>query len=191
LDSWSVWDAAAGSEPLGRRWRTRYLELTYGCGVYRPYEEVVAEAAADTGLPSTAAAALRANWDTLIPWPEVPRVLARLRAQRLRLGVVTNCSTELGRRAAARCGLAFDAVVTAEEVGFYKPRPEPYRAILATLNLTANHVLFVAGSSADVAGAAGVGMPVIWHNRVGLPARPGPKPLREAVTLDAVLDGFA
>jgi 2-haloacid dehalogenase len=191
LDSWSVWDAAAGSEPLGRRWRTRYLELTYGCGVYRPYEEVVAEAAADTGLPSTAAAALRANWDTLIPWPEVPRVLTRLRAHRLRLGVVTNCSTELGRRAAARCGLAFDAVVTAEEVGFYKPRPEPYRAILATLNLTANHVLFVAGSSADVAGAAGVGMPVIWHNRVGLPARPGPKPLREAVTLDAVLDGFA
>jgi hypothetical protein len=42
-----------------------------------------------------------------------------------------------------------------------------------------------------VAGAAAVGMPVVWHNRVGLPARPGPKPLREAVTLDAILDGFA
>jgi hypothetical protein len=36
-----------------------------------------------------------------------------------------------------------------------------------------------------------VGMPVVWHNRVGLPARPGPKPLHEAVTLDAILDGIA
>ena len=96
-----------------------------------------------------------------------------------------------GRRAAARCGIPFDAVVTAEEAGFYKPRPEPYRAVLAALNISADHALFVAGSSADVAGAAGVGLPVVWHNRVGLPARPGPKPLREAVTLDAALNGIA
>jgi 2-haloacid dehalogenase len=191
LDSWSVWDRAADSEILGWRWRTRYLELTYGCGAYRPYEDLVAEAAADAGLPSTAAAALRANWDTLAPWPEVPHVLARLRTRGLRLGVVTNCSTELGLRAAARCGISFDAVVTAEEVGFYKPRPEPYHAILAALTVSADRALFVAGSSADVAGAARVGMPVVWHNRVGLPARPGPKPLREAVTLDAILEGFA
>jgi len=191
LDSWSAWNRAAGSELLGRRWRTRYLELTYGCGAYRPYEELVAEAAADSSLPATAAMALRANWDTLTPWPEVPHVLARLRTQGLRLGVVTNCSTELGRRAVARCAIKFDAVVTAEEVGFYKPRPEPYRAVLAALDVSADHALFVAGSSADVAGAAAVGMPVVWHNRVGLPARPGPKPLREAVTLDAILDGFA
>jgi 2-haloalkanoic acid dehalogenase type II len=190
LDSWSVWDATAGSEILGRRWRARYLELTYACGPYRPYEELVAEAAADSELPATAAVTLRANWDTLTPWPEVPRVLARLRAQGLRLGVVTNCSTELGRRAATRCGNAFDAVVVAEEAGFYKPRPEVYRAALAALNVPAEVALFVAGSSADVAGAAGVGMPVVWHNRVGLPARPGPRPLREAATLDAALEGL-
>jgi len=84
----------------------------------------------------------------------------------------------------------FDAIVTAEDVGFYKPRPEPYRAVLAALNVPAEEALFVAGSSADVAGAARVGMPVVWHNRVGLPVRPGPKPLREAVTLDAALEGL-
>ena len=64
LDSWSVWDRTAGSEIQGRRWRTRYLELTYGSGAYRPYEELVAEAAIDTGLPATAAAALRARIGT-------------------------------------------------------------------------------------------------------------------------------
>jgi 2-haloalkanoic acid dehalogenase type II len=191
LDSWSVWDAAAGGEAAGRHWRARYLDLTYGCGAYRPYEELVAEAAGDAGLPVTAAAALRAAWDTLAPWPEAPAVLAGLRTRGLRLGVATNCSVELGRRAAARCTVPFDVVVTAEEAGFYKPRPELYRAVLTGLDLDASEVLFVAGSSADVPGAAGVGMRVVWHNRVGLPARPGPAPLREARTLDAALDGFA
>jgi hypothetical protein len=55
----------------------------------------------------------------------------------------------------------------------------------------AHEALFVAGSSADVPGAASVGMPVVWHNRVGLPARPESAPLREASTLDAALCGFA
>ena len=190
LDSWSTWDAAAGGTQAGRSWRARYLELTYCCGAYRPYEDLVAEAARDAGLSARAPAALRAAWESLAPWPEAPGVLARLRARGLRLGLVTNCSTELGLRAASRCGVAFDAVVTAEAAGFYKPRPEPYRAILAALGVAAADALFVAGSSADVPGAAGVGMQVVWHNRVGLPSRPGPAPLREARTLDAALEGF-
>jgi 2-haloacid dehalogenase len=191
LDSWSLWDAVAGDQVSGRRWRARYLELTYGCGAYRPYEELVSEAARDAGLPATAPATLRAQWDSLAPWPEVPAVLAALRSRGRLLGVVTNCSVELGRRAAARCGIPSDVVVTAEEAGFYKPHPEPYRAVLAALNVDAHEALFVAGSSADVPGAASVGMPVVWHNRVGLSARPGSAPLREASTLDAALDGFA
>ncbi|SFL14668.1 HAD family hydrolase [Falsiroseomonas stagni] len=191
LDSWSVWDAAAGGEADGRRWRARYLELTYGCGAYRPYETLVAEAARDAGLPATAPAALHAGWDGLNPWPEAPAVLRNLKARGLLLGIVTNCSIELGRRAAARCGVPFDAVLTSEEAGFYKPRPEPYRAVLAALGVEPGEALFVAGSSADVPGAAGVGMRVVWHNRVGLAARPGATPLREARTLDAALQGLA
>ena len=190
LDSWTVWDQVAGGQEPGRRWRARYLELTYGCGAYRPYKDLVAEAAGDAGLDAAAPAALHALWDSLSPWPEAPVVLAGLRAKGFRLGVVTNCSIDLGRRAAARCGVAFDAVVTAEEAGFYKPHPAPYRAALAALDVGAEDALFVAGSSADVPGAAGVGMRVVWHNRVGLPARPGPAPLREAATLDGALDGY-
>ena len=37
LDSWTLWNAVAGSEEAGMRWRRRYLEITYGCGSYRPY----------------------------------------------------------------------------------------------------------------------------------------------------------
>ncbi|MBI0539427.1 HAD family hydrolase [Roseomonas sp. KE2513] len=191
LDSWSVWDAAAGTEEGGRRWRARYLELTYGCGAYRPYEMLVAEAAREAGLPPSAPDALHAGWDRLQPWPEAPALLRDLKARGMLLGVATNCSVELGRRAAARCGVPFDAVITSEEAGFYKPRPEPYRAVLAALGVEPQDALFVAGSSADVPGAAGVGMAVVWHNRVGLPARPGPAPLRESRTLDVALEGLA
>ena len=84
------------------------------------------------------------------------------------LGVVTNCSNELGRRAAERVGVPFDVVVTAERAGAYKPRPEPYHYALEELAVAPEAVLFVAGSPNDLIGAGAAGMPVWWHNRVHL-----------------------
>ena len=189
LDSWSVWDDAAGSKEDGRRWRARYLELTYGCGAYRPYKTLVAEAARDAEVSPLAPAALRARWATLQPWPEAPDILRKLKANGILLGTATNCSIELGRKAAARLDVPFDSIITAEEAGYYKPCPEPYRAALAALGVNAEDAIFVAGSSSDVPGATAVGMRVVWHNRVGLSARPGPLPLREARSLDDALEG--
>jgi 2-haloacid dehalogenase len=190
LDSWSAWNAAAGNEDDGRRWRGLYLDLTYGCGAYRPYETLVAEAAHEAGLPAAAPAALLAQWDALEPWPEAPGILRALQLRGILLGAATNCSRQLGRRAAARCGVPFDAIVTAEEVGFYKPHPEPYRAVLAALGVRASEAVFVAGSSADVPGATDIGMRVVWHNRVDLPARAGPPPLRTGRTLNEAMADF-
>ena len=167
VDSWTLWNAAAGSEVDGLRWRRKYLELTYGQGAYRPYEDIVRVAAEQSGVGVRCAAELVRRWDELPPWPETIGVLTQL-ARRMPLAVASNCSIALGRRAAARCGVAFATVVTAEEAGFYKPRPEPYRAVLARLGTAAERTLFVAGSAADVPGANGVGMPVYWHNRMGL-----------------------
>jgi 2-haloalkanoic acid dehalogenase type II len=169
LDSWSIWNRAAGSEAGGLRWRRAYLELTYGCGAYRRYEDLVREAAAEARVAASAADALSAHWGTLAPWAEVPRVLSDLATRGVPLGIVTNCSITLGRQAAERVGVPFAVVVTAEEAGYYKPRPEPYRAALDRLGTDPARTLFVAGSPADIPGAAGVGMPVFWHNRAGLP----------------------
>ena len=167
IDSWTLWNDVAGSPDEGLRWRRRYLELTYGEGAYRPYEEIVRRAAGQSGLHARSADELARRWDELPPWPETVAVLTAL-ARRVPLAVATNCSVELGRRAAARCCVAFAAVVTAEEAGYYKPRPEPYRAVLAKLGTAPARTLFVAGSAADVPGAKAVGMPVYWHNRMGL-----------------------
>jgi 2-haloacid dehalogenase len=189
LDSWTVWNRAAGSAADGMHWRREYLRLTYGCGAYRPYEDLVREAADGVGLNRVHADALMTRWDELQPWPEVVPVLDALVRRGVRLGIVTNCSIGMGRRAADRVGVAFHAVVTAEEAGFYKPRPEPYRAVLARLGADPARTLFVAGSPADVPGAAGAGMPVFWHNRAGLPpATGGARPLLVADTLHPLLD---
>jgi 2-haloacid dehalogenase len=175
LDSWTLWNGVAGSAEDGMRWRRRYLEITYGCGAYRPYETLVREAAIDAGLPASCAESLESRWGELEPWPEVPDVLAKLAAH-LPLAVATNCSQRLGGIAAGRVGSVFKVVVTAESAGFYKPRPEPYRAVLQALGTKPERTLFVAGSAADVPGAHQVGMPVFWHNRIGLPARDGAEP---------------
>ena len=183
LDSWTVWNRVAGSDAAGRKWRAAYLELTYGCGAYRPYETLVAEAARSTGLTDRHAAALHAHWNEITPWEEAPSVLRKLK-ERQRLGVVTNCSERLGRAAAAKLGITFDVIVTSERAGFYKPCPEPYRLALSELELDPEEVLFVAGSGFDLIGTSKVGLDTYWHNRVGL-QRPAaaPPPLRESRSL--------
>ncbi len=167
IDSWTLWNSVAGSLEAGMKWRRRYLEITYRCGAYRPYETLVREAARDVDLPERLGGELEERWDELLAWPEAPAVLDQIPVP---LAVATNCSIRLGQRAARRVGVLFDLVETAESVGFYKPRPEVYRAVLDKLGTAPERTLFVAGSASDVPGAKAVGMPVYWHNRVGLPA---------------------
>jgi 2-haloalkanoic acid dehalogenase type II len=183
LDSWTLWDSVAGSPDAGRRWRAAYLQLTYGCGAYRPYETLVREAAEATGLSAREAQALAERWDELRPWDDAAEFLAPL-AARVPLGVVTNCSDDLGRRAAARVGVPFQVIVTSERAGYYKPDPHPYRLALAELGLPPERVLFVAGSGFDLIGTAAVGLATLWHNRAEL-ARPpqAPAPHAERRTL--------
>jgi 2-haloacid dehalogenase len=174
LDSWTIWNAAAGSPAMGKAWRAEYLRLTYGCGAYVPYEQLVREAARTVGLPDAAAVALEARWPELAPWSGVPAALEALQA-RTKLAVVTNCSRRLGLLAAARLNVRWDCVMTAEEAGYYKPDPRPYRLALARLGVPATEAAFVAGSGYDLFGTAAVGLRTYWHNRAGL-ERPGGAP---------------
>lgn len=188
VDSWTLWDDIAGDAEAGRRWRLRYLEITYATGPYRPYEELVAQSARDTGLAEGAAAALVDRWSELQVWPEAPSVIARL-GESHRLGVVTNCSVMLGRAAVDSLGVPFDVVMTAEEVGAYKPLAAPYQRTLEALGVTADRALFVAGSPGDIGGASSVGMTVVWHNRLGLTLpEDGPVPWRIISRLDTLLE---
>ena len=186
LDSWSLFNAVAGSEETGIQWRKAYLRHAYATGAYVDYVQIARDSARDVGLPESVADALVSRWDELSPWPEAREVLGALG---VRLGIVTNCSEALGHRAANRVGVPFAAVTTAERAGYYKPDLRTYRAALDALGTAPARTLFVAGSPGDVAGASAAGMDVFWHNRRGLalPAS-SPRPLAEERSLRPLLE---
>lgn len=187
LDSWTVWNTAAGAEDKGRAWRAEYLRLTYGCGAYVPYEQLVKEAARNTGMAASAPDALEAQWHTLPVWDGARELLLALKPH-CKLAVVTNCSKRLGHLAAARLGIEWDVVVTSEEAGFYKPDPRPYQLALDRLGVKAADAAFVAGSGYDMFGTSAVGLRTFWHNRVGLSLPQGaPSPELQGDTLAPAL----
>ena len=166
LDTWSLWASVAGDRGLGMRWHAASQALLRG-QPYRPFEDIVRESAAQMELEPGRAAELLRRWGEFEPWPDVPEVLFGLGA--ISRFIVTNCSRQLGRRAASRAG-SFDLIMTAEEAGAYKPDPRPYQAALERLGLEPSQALFVAGSAHDVGGAMRVGMDVYWANRGNVPA---------------------
>ncbi|HEV8228628.1 MAG TPA: HAD-IA family hydrolase [Candidatus Limnocylindria bacterium] len=184
LDSWSLWSDVAGERELGMRWHGASQSLLRG-KPYRPFEDIVRDAAREVGIDRATADELLRRWGESEPWPDVPDVLARL-APYPRF-IVTNCSRRLGTLAAARAG-KFDLVMTAEEAGAYKPDPRPYRAALDALKLDPKKVLFVAGSAHDVGGASRVGMDVYWANRGRVPAPSDARAKREDVDLRGLLE---
>jgi len=188
LDSWSLWNEVAGDAETGRRWRAEYLRITYACGRYQPYEQLVADAAHAVGLPPDCAARLAGSYGDIAPWPEAIGVLDELCAADLMLAVVTNCSEALGRVAVRRLGTPFHVVVTAERAGCYKPDPRPYQLALHELGLEPRQCLFVAGSAYDLYGTARVGLPTWWHNRIGMAAPDAaPAPLAQHQSLTPLI----
>ena len=189
LDSWSLYNRVAGDEALGRAWRLASLRRVTAQGSYRSYEEILAEAAADAGVPIAKRDELVARWGELQPWPEAREVLGRLSGLGRRLAIVTNCSQKLAEIAAAQTGGRFELVLSAERSGAYKADPRAYQAALDALRLPAGRVLFVAGSAHDVPGASRVGMRVYWSNRQRLPVPEGsPPPLRDEPDLRRLPD---
>jgi 2-haloalkanoic acid dehalogenase type II len=184
LDTWSLFANVAGGRELGMRWHAASQSLLRG-KAYRPFEDIVRDAAATVGIDRPKADELLGRWGESAPWPDVPGVLSQLHSYRR--FIVTNCSERLGSLAAARAG-KFDLVMTAERAGAYKPDPRPYRAALDTLGLQGQRVLFVAGSAHDVDGASRAGMDVYWANRGRVPAPADAKALREEEDLRGLVE---
>lgn len=179
LHTWPLWHRVAGSEERGERWHAASQALLRG-RPYSPFEDNLRESAVAAGLPAGRAEELIRRWGEFEPWPDTPAVLAALPP--VRTFIVTNCSVDLGLRAARVAGV-FDLVMTAEEAGAYKPDPRAYTAALDALALVPQRVLFVAGSAHDVGGASRLGMDVYWANRGGVAPPADATALREAPDL--------
>ena len=118
-------------------------------------------------------------------YPEVPGVLARLRAGGARLAVVSNWDVSLHdvlERTALRP--LVDAVVISAELGVAKPEPAIFRAALDRLGAGPDGALHVGDSlEDDVAGARAAGLEAVIVARNGAPAPEGVRAVRSLAEL--------
>ena len=108
-------------------------------------------------------------------YPEVPAVLARLRAGGARLAVVSNWDISL-HDVLERTGLRplVDAVVISAELGVAKPDPAIFRAALDRLGAGPDGALHVGDSlENDVAGSRAAGLEAVLVARNGAAAPEG------------------
>jgi 2-haloalkanoic acid dehalogenase type II len=163
MDSIRTWSTAAGGHEAGLAWRDAVTDRMIAAGRYVPYEDIVAEAAAALGLPAKAPQRLWQASQAIKPWPDA----AALRTLDSPFAFVTNCSAALAAVAVRQSGLRPAFTLSAEEAGWYKPRPEIYHTARDRAGANARELRFVAGAGYDAAGAAQAGLRAVLVNRRG------------------------
>jgi 2-haloacid dehalogenase len=116
---------------------------------------------------------------TLEPFPEVPEVLERIKMAGLRTAILSNGSPTMLDAVVRAAGLStlFDAVLSVEAVGVYKPHPKVYQLAVDRLAIPAAATAFQSSNAWDAYAASAFGMQVVWCNRYGqrperLPGKP-------------------
>ena len=149
------------------------FELESGPG-WMPYREVLtaglASAARHEGidLPDGGQEAFVRDWPDLPVFDDTGPALTALREQGWRLAILTNCDDDLFAATRSRLPVPFDLVVTAQQVGSYKPDLGHFRAFADQVNVTAANWIHVANSWVlDMVPAARMGLRKVWVDRDG------------------------
>lgn len=96
-------------------------------------------------------------WHRLSPWPDTVAGLNRLKTKYV-IATLSNGNVSLLTNMAKNAGLPWDAVLSAELAGHYKPDPEAYLKAADLLSLEPNQVMMVAAHPGDLRAAARTGL---------------------------------
>lgn len=101
--------------------------------------------------------------------PDVPEGLRRLRAAGARLVTLSNGSTSVAEGLLTRAGVRdqFEALLSVEDAGVWKPGQGAYRYAASMCGTDIAELMLVAAHPWDVDGAARAGMRSAWINRTG------------------------
>ena len=163
------------SEGVSALWRTKQLEYTWLrslMGRYVDFWQVTADAldfSLDTyGISDTHLREdLLQAYMTLSCYSEVPDVLDRLKRKGIRCAILSNGSPQMLSSAVKNSGLSefFDAVISVDMIGQYKPDPRVYRLAVDELKVEKSKIAFQSSNAWDAAGANAYGFNVVWVNR--------------------------
>jgi 2-haloalkanoic acid dehalogenase type II len=147
---------------------SRYIEVEAEVEkTYRPYREILEIAMARMldalGRPGDAKAFARSivRWP---PFPEVRAALEALKADGWRLAILSNVDDDIIAESVKLIGVSFDWIVTAQQVGSYKPAHGHWKR-LADLAGEKRWLHIGASLYHDMAPAVALGLPHIWINR--------------------------
>ena len=105
-----------------------------------------------------------------------------------KLAILSNGSPDMLDPLVAQSGLAFDAVLSVDELKVYKPAPEVYQLAVDRLKTPKEEIGFVSSNGWDAQGAKSFGFTVYWINRAGAPVdRLGFEPDKIVQSLDEIL----
>jgi 2-haloacid dehalogenase len=161
-------------------------EATVEAGGCRRYREVLARAAEivcrelDLDPDPGALAAFGGSVGDWPAFPDSADALARLH-ERFALAVITNCDDDLFAASNRRLGVTFDHVITAEQVGAYKPDTRNFEVAFERIGVPRERILHVAQSLFhDHVPAKRLGMTTAWIDRRQGLAGSGATPPAEA-----------
>lgn len=138
---------------------------------YRLYRDVLAEVMLRLGTRfnidftpaeiSSLAESIR-DWQ---PYPDTVAALRKLKS-RYQLAIISNIDDDLFADSAKKLEVPFDFVITAQQVGSYKPSLKNFEVALKRIGLPKEQVLHVAESVFhDVVPAGSLGLKTVWVDR--------------------------
>lgn len=128
-------------------------------------------------------------WHTLDAWPDFPPALAALR-QKLPVVSFTMLPLSLVVDVSRRNGLVWDAIISCEMSGVYKPNPETYATTARWLNLQPSQILMVACHNFDLNAAHKAGYRTAFIRRPDEWGPEGPPDPHPNMAYDVIEDGF-
>jgi len=180
---------------LSQMWRAKQLEYTWQRSLmrrYAPFSQVTEDALVFSceflklNIDKDAKQSLLGEYRRLAVFPDVVRTFNRFSGRKL--AILSNGSPDMLDPLVAQSGLAFDAVLSVDELKVYKPAPEVYQLAVDRLKTPKEEIGFVSSNGWDAQGAKSFGFTVYWINRAGAPVdRLGFQPDKIVKSLDEIL----
>lgn len=161
---------ATNGRALRDRWEEIQFELV--SGPYLPYKQILAESlgrwAEERGYSlrdGDAEGLVRAmrSWQ---PFPDTRPALTRVREAGMKLAIISNTDRDIIEHSLRHIEAPIDDIVTAEDVGSYKPSLPHFERTLEVVGAPAEQILHVAfGFKYDIGPAQRLGCQTAWINR--------------------------
>ena len=154
----------------------------------RSLDDTLAHFGLDAFTPEERVEVWRA-WHELDAWPDFPAALAALR-EAFPVVSFTMLPTSLVVDVSRRNGLTWDAVISCEMIGIYKPHAQAYATTARWLNLEPSQILMVACHNFDLNAAHKAGFRTAFVRRPAEWGPEGPPDPHPNMSYDFIEDGF-